>query len=97
VSVAGKLSLRFSCPKGGGQCSETVSLTVAGKGRNAEPITIASGTVRLAAGKKGALTLTLSRRGRQLLRHARAHKLRVTVLLKSGNTTEKHTLTLKPA
>lgn len=97
VSDAGKLSLGVSCPKGGGQCSETASLTVAGKGKGAKPITLASGKVELAAGKKGTLVLKLSRQGRQLLGHARAHKLEVTLLLKAGNTTEKHTLTLKLA
>ncbi len=109
VSPNGSLSLGVACPKGGTGCTENVSLTVTTVGgkiasatalkKKPKPTTvkIASGQIKLAAGKKGTIKLKLSRTGLNPLKQAKGHKLKVSAVITAGKTTEKKTLTLKLA
>lgn len=85
VASGSKLVVQLSCV-GGTTCRGTLKATAkvkvtTGKGRSRRTRTVtlvvAQGSVRLAAGRSGKVTLTLTRSGRQLL--ARTHQLSTTL------------------
>ena len=83
---AGALTIRLSCPSGGGSCATaTIKLTVTKKVKRAKGkrasrvVTVGSGTARLTAGNRRSVSVKLNRAGLALLKGRRTLKVRVTV------------------
>ena len=86
ASASGAVSIRVSCPAGGGFCRGTMtirslnSVTVDGNRGTATILTLARSSFNFLEGRKGTVKLRLSARARALLRHAGALRARATVV-----------------
>jgi hypothetical protein len=84
------IALALACPAGAATCKGKLTLKTTAK----KPVTVATGTYTISAGKKQTATLKVSSKGRSLLKRSRAVRVKLTVAPAGAKATTK-TLTLR--
>jgi hypothetical protein len=98
VSLRGALTVpkqSVDCTGPGPDCTVKTSVTAAGRaGASAKRVKLGGSAFKVQSGKKGKVTVRLTRKGLKLLKRARKIKAKVTITVTRGGMNVKKTVTV---